>query len=512
MGAVQIISCIYSIFDLNSKDKRAKIGSIKSFASERKKIPMPDINDLLTANDVATKLKVTPQYIRKLISEGKLPATRIGTQWVVSPKDLEEYITNFDVCIEPDDHERLSSDLPDIVALSFFSGAMGLDIGMSNGGIHALLACEFNKYCRMTIAKNEPEMALIGDINKYEPDEILRLAKVPAGRKVDVIFGGPPCQAFSTAGARRALNDERGNVFLRYIDVVARIRPTYVVIENVRGLLSAPYPYGDIEEPIKGGALCVILDRLKAAGYTISFELYNAANFGAPQIRERVVMIGKLGEEKVPYLSPTHSEDGKYGLSKWRTLREALDASPTTEHHYIEFPESRLKFYRMLKEGQYWKDLPPEMQIEAMGSKLSLGGGKTGFFRRLNFSRPSPTLVTNPAMPATDLCHPIENRPLSVEEYGRIQEFPDDWEICGPILEQYKQIGNAVPIKLGEAIARTILADMRSEKLPVYNGFPYSRYRDTNDVTWQAAMDKSLEKAKTTKEQERNKQLSLFEI
>ena len=260
---------------------------------------MPDVNDLLTANDVAAKLKVTPQYIRKLISEGKLPATRIGTQWVVSPKDLEDYITNFDVCIEPDDHERLSSDLPEIVALSFFSGAMGLDIGMSNGGIHALLACEFNKYCRMTIAKNEPEMALIGDINKYEPDEILRLAKVPSGRKVDVIFGGPPCQAFSTAGARRALNDERGNVFLRYIDVVASIRPTYVVIENVRGLLSAPYPYGDVEEPIKGGALCVILDRLRAAGYTISFELYNAANFGAPQIRERVVMIGKLGGEMV---------------------------------------------------------------------------------------------------------------------------------------------------------------------------------------------------------------------
>lgn len=86
-----------------------------------------------------------------------------------------------------------------------------------------------------------------------------------------------------------------------------------MVIENVRGLLSAPYPYADVAEPIKGGALCVILDRLKAAGYTVSFELYNAANFGAPQIRERVVMIGKLGTEKVAYLSPTHEENAKYG-------------------------------------------------------------------------------------------------------------------------------------------------------------------------------------------------------
>ena len=473
---------------------------------------MSSANNLLTASDVASRLKVTPQYVRKLICEGKLSAIRVGSQWVVDPGDLDAYIKNYDVFIEPDDHERSSDELPDIVALSFFSGAMGLDIGMSNGGIHALLACEFNKYCRMTIAKNEPDMALIGDINKYEPDEILRLAKIPKGRKVDVIFGGPPCQAFSTAGARRALNDERGNVFLRYIDVVASIRPTYVVIENVRGLLSAPYPYSDVEEPIKGGALCVILDRLKEAGYTISFELYNAANFGAPQIRERVVMIGKLGEDKMPYLSPTHSEDGKFGLSKWRTLCEALNNSPIEEHHFIEFPESRLKFYRMLKEGQYWKDLPPDMQVEAMGSKLQLGGGKTGFFRRLKFSRPSPTLVTNPAMPATDLCHPTEDRPLSVEEYGRIQEFPESWEICGPILEQYKQIGNAVPIKLGEAIARTIIADMNGEKLPTYSGFAFSRYKDTNDTTWQASMNKAIKKVRDRKKQEENQQLTIFDV
>ena len=94
----------------------------------------------------------------------------------------------------------------------------------------------------MTIEKNEPGMALIGDINDYGADEILRLAGIPADRKVDVIFGGPPCQAFSTAGARRALSDERGNVLLRYVSIIEQIRPTYIVIENVRGLLSAEYP------------------------------------------------------------------------------------------------------------------------------------------------------------------------------------------------------------------------------------------------------------------------------
>lgn len=470
---------------------------------------MNNLDGLLTIQNVADRLKVTPQYARKLVKDEKLAAARIGTQWVVRPEDLTAYVEKYQVLIEPDDHERLDDSLPDIVALSFFSGAMGLDIGMRQGGIPALLACENNKFCRMTIAQNEPNMALIGDINQYEPDEILRLAKIPEGRRVDIIFGGPPCQAFSTAGARRALNDARGNVFLRYITVVEQIRPAYVVIENVRGLLSAPYPYGDIEEPVKGGALCVILERLRAAGYTVSFELYNAANFGAPQIRERVIIIGKLGREKPPYLSPTHAEHGSYGLEPWQTLGDVVGDIQEQSQHFVEFPEKRLKFYRMLGQGQYWKDLPPEAQVEAMGANLLLGGGKTGFYRRLRFDRPSPTLVTDPTMPATDLCHPTQDRPLSVEEYSRIQGFPDGWTICGPIKEQYRQIGNAVPIRLGEAIARTLLADMRGEQLPQISGFPYSRYKNTSDITWQSAINKTLEKARAVQTQRETEQLTL---
>lgn len=453
-------------------------------------------SDLLTVSKISQLLNVSQQYVRRLINEKKILAQRVGGQWLIEKKELQVYFNKYNLCVEPMDHERLSDNIPPIIALSFFSGAMGLDIGMKNGGIPALLACEFNKFCRMTIQTNEPEMALIGDINNYSADDILRLAKIPKGKKIDVVFGGPPCQAFSTAGARRALDDERGNVFLRYIDIVQQLRPTYVVIENVRGLLSAPYPCDDIQTPIKGGAFHVILKRLKDAGYTVSFELYNAANFGAPQIRERVVMIGKLGKDKVSYLSPTHSQNGEYGLPKWRTLRDALQPLKNLPQHYIEFPEKRLKYYRMLKEGQYWKDLPKDVQVEAMGEKLKLGGGKTGFFRRLSFDKPSPTLVTNPTMPATDLCHPIENRPLSVEEYKCIQEFPMDWQIRGSLVEQYKQIGNAVPIKLGEAIARTILADMKGIQLPQYKGFSFSRYKNTNDITWENAMEKKLQKEK----------------
>ena len=121
-------------------------------------------------------------------------------------------------------------------------------------------------------------------------------------------------------------------------------KPTYVVIGNVRGLLSTPFKYKDIEEPIKGGAMMIILDKLKEIGYTVSFNLYNAAYFGAPQIRERVVIIGKLGGGKVSYLQPTHNEEGTDGLKAWRTLRDAFDDNlpMNVEHHFIEFPEKRL--------------------------------------------------------------------------------------------------------------------------------------------------------------------------
>ncbi|WP_455486225.1 DNA cytosine methyltransferase [Gemella sp.] len=452
------------------------------------------VEEILTIQETAKHLKVTPQYVRLLIKENKLFAKKIGKQWIIEKNNLLDYVFKYNIIIEPDDHERKSNNIPDIVALSFFSGAMGLDIGMKNAGINALLACESNKYCRMTIEKNNPNIALIGDINKYSVTEILEYAKVPKDRKVDVIFGGPPCQAFSTAGTRKALDDERGNVFLRYIEIIEEIRPKYIVIENVRGLLSAPYPYKNIDTPIKGGALLIILDRLKEAGYEISFELYNAANFGSPQSRERIIILGKLNGKKLPYLLPTNSDNPEYGLPKWKTLREAFEEKNFKTHNYVQFPEKRLKFYRMLTEGQYWKDLPEEYKLEAMGKKLNMGGGKTGFYRRLSMNKPSPTLVTNPTMPATDLCHPIEDRPLSVEEYACIQDFPENWVICGPILERYKQIGNAVPIKLAEAIGRVIIADIKNESILSIENFKYSRYKNTSDIAWKKEMDSKIKK------------------
>lgn len=355
---------------------------------------------------------------------------------------------------------------------SFFSGAMGLDLGMERAGIETVMACEFDSAPQNTIRLNRPELPLLGDIWDHSADDIRSIAGT-----FDVVTGGPPCQSLSTIGARRGFEDSRGSAFLRYIEVIRDLQPTYAVIENVRGLLSMSAG-GEYDR--KGGAIALVADLLEDAGYEVSFNLYNAANFGVPQTRERVIIIASRAG-KVAHLSPTHSDDESFGLPAWRTVRETFAEMPAHTPDFIPFPERRLKFHRMLKPGQNWRNLPAEHQREAMGKALDQGGGKTGFYRRLAWDRPSTTLVTHPAMPATDLCHPGEDRPLSIQEYKRIQQFPDEWEITGSLIRQYRQVGNAVPVGLGEAVGRAIVAHARGESLPIPDGFRFSRYRGTSE-------------------------------
>lgn len=440
---------------------------------------------LLTGKRASEYMGVSQSVITRLANTGKLHPRLVGSRRIYAIEDLDSYLRENNLTSAPSDHERKTEDLPEITAISFFSGAGGLDYGMELSGISSLLYCENNRECRMTLNQNRPGAALIGDISKVTADEVLKMAKIPEERGVDVMFGGPPCQAFSTAGARRAFNDARGNVFLSYLELAKQLRPRYLVIENVRGLLSTPYPLCEGGDPVHGGALKIILERLRGMGYVYSFNLYNAANFGAPQIRERVVIIAKRDGRRMPWLTPNHSDDSSWGLPKWVTFREAVASVESREQHYVQFPVKRLKYFKMLHEGQCWTSLPKDFQAEAMGKAYYLPGGKTGFYRRIQWDRPSPTLVTSPTMKATDLCHPSQLRPLSVEEYRAVQGFPDDWKIAGSLSDIYRQVGNAVPVALGKAIGAAILGDMSGNEIdPRWEGFPYSRYNRTSDLTW----------------------------
>lgn len=384
-------------------------------------------------------------------------------------------------------------------AISLFSGAMGLDLGIEKAGFSIKACVEMDKWAVETIRNNTSIPVINKDINNVPTDEILRVSGLKK-ENVTLVIGGPPCQAFSTAGKQRGLEDFRGNVILQFLRIVAEIRPEYFIMENVRGLLSAklnyvPEEYIEYEtiKGIKGGVFHFITSEFKKLGYKISYALLNAANYGVPEKRERIIVIGHLGA-RVPIPSPTHSEHGNFGTKRWVTLRDCIgDLENREDLHYVELRKNSIAYMEMLKEGQNWRDLPVEMAKRAMGKAYTLSGGKTGFLRRLKFDEPSPTLVTSPTMPATLLCHPTRLRPLAIEEYARIQQFPDNWKFCGRITTIYKQIGNAVPVGLGYAVGQQVMKSINGQ-LDLHeeasNRIPYSRYKNTTDSEFSMLFEK----------------------
>lgn len=466
------------------------------------------ISTMLSIQEAADQLQITPQQLRNLCREGKVRAEKVGRSWVINEEDLASYCSTTNGGVA-EDQLFYGPGIPKRsgkpIAISFFSGAMGMDIGLEQAGFQTLFASEIDNACRKTIAKNRPDIALVGDIREFTAERVREICGLGETDEIDLVVGGPPCQAFSTAGNRKGFEDERGNVFLSFIQMIIGLSPKYAVIENVRGLLSAPlkhrphnergnnFPSLSFDE-LPGGALYEILNRLEGAGYGVSFNLYNAANFGTPQKRERVVLVCSRNGIKPPYLEPTHSEDSQFGLPIWRSFEQAVKGLNSNEAEFISFPEKRLKYYRLLKPGENWRSLPEELQREALGKSYYAGGGKTGFLRRLAWNAPSPTLVTHPAMPATDLAHPVENRPLSVQEYKRLQEFPEEWEIQGSTLDKYKQIGNAVPVGLGRAIGKLIIKMLNNCNITEIRDFPYSRYKNTSDVDWRSELGEILRK------------------
>jgi DNA (cytosine-5)-methyltransferase 1 len=355
------------------------------------------------------------------------------------------------------------------------SAALGLDIGLEEAGFSVRFASEIDEDAVGTITANRPHVPLIGDIHEYTAGRAREAAGI-GDSEIHLVVGGPPCQPVSSAGRRRALDDVRGVAVLKFVSLALELRPQYVAIESVRSLLSAD----------GGEVMAKMLAMLRESHYVVSYQLYDAAYFGVPQHRERVIIIGSRNGSRVPYLAPTHSGRPADGLPPWRTLRDAIGDMAGIEHHYVEFPEERQVFLRKLKAGQDWRDLSEDDQKAALSEAVREGnGGKTGFYRRLPWDEPSPTLMTRPDMPATCLCHPDELRPLSIEEYRRLQGFPEEWVFCGDVLSQYRQIGNAVPIPFAKAIGLAILEHMRTgisdDPMP---GFRYSRYTRASDGHW----------------------------
>lgn len=348
----------------------------------------------------------------------------------------------------------------DTRAISLFSGAMGLDIGLMQAGIKIEIGQDFDAYCVQTMIANGHK-GILGDIRDISPESLLRETNMKAGEPF-LVCGGPPCQPFSTAGKRLGINDPRGSLFRDFVRMIDVIRPRFFVMENVKGLMSALLKDADGKNT-ETKVLDIILDEFRKLNYKTVYGVLDAVNYGVPQFRERFVLIGSRDNEDIFLPVPTHFHVHQNSNYRWRTLGDTIRDLENVEGECGAFSESRLKYLKMIPEGGNWKNLPEEIMKEAMGGAFHSGGGKVGFYRRLSYSQPSPTVVTSPVQKATMMCHPTKDRPLSVAEYARIQQFPDDWNFIGNMSSKYKQIGNAVPIGLAKAIGEMLVSVANSE-------------------------------------------------
>ncbi|MEG4226010.1 DNA cytosine methyltransferase [Microcoleus sp. N9_B2] len=372
------------------------------------------------------------------------------------------------------------------ITISLFAGAYGLDLGLEKAGFQTVSLVEIEPDATKTISINRPHLSLcavprdICQVNAktllQEAGKILGLNRPLRSNEVDLVTGGPPCQPFSTAGKRGSVGDPRGSLFMEFIRIVDEIKPRFFIMENVKGLLSSPirhrshdqrglgYPQLEPDE-MPGSALQVILAEMKRIGYEVVYDLLNTADYGVPQCRERVIFIGYKSNDSVTLPLPTHSQKGTGKKPKWLTLREGLKDLVDPQPEFVPYSENRLKYLRLLTAGQNWKDLPSELKAAAMGGAYKSEGGKVGFYRRLAWEKPSPTVTTSPHQKATDMCHPDELRPLSVRECARIQTFPDDWVFYGSTASKYRQIGNAVPVLLGKAIGEYLFQIVKGDRV-----------------------------------------------
>lgn len=369
------------------------------------------------------------------------------------------------------------------VVWSFFTGAMGLDLGLEEEGFRSSLAVEIEeKFCN-TIRENRPGLEVIQkDVADIDGVELMKQFNTD---EVDLMIGGPPCQSFSTGGNRTALSDPRGNAIFEYLRLVSEIRPKYFVLENVANLVTAAikhrpinqrpgkswnlsaYSSGQASIPgigdefpplsadeLSGSAIRYLIDTvLEELGYSIRFQIIDSADYGAPQKRLRFVMIGGRDEIPPPFIAPTHGEGGL----PFVTVRDAIGDLENNPGPGAKYTEVTKGYFDLVPEGGNWRSLPYDVAKEAMGEKsLNAGGGKTGFFRRLHWDRQSPTITGKPNRKGSAMCHPSESRPLSVNECARLQGFPDGWKFYGSVADRYLQIGNAVPVALGKAIGKTL--------------------------------------------------------
>ncbi len=399
------------------------------------------MNDLMTLSEASEYISKSKETLRRWDNEGKLNAVRepMSNYRLYKKSDLDNLFGGY---IDFKVKETVSNYVqPDhnYTVIELFAGAGGLAVGMEKAGLKCVALNDVDKWACQTLRNNRPNWNVLeGDIKQFNFTEYKD--------KVDVVTGGFPCQAFSYAGKKLGLADARGTLFYEFARVVKEVNPPICIGENVRGLLSH-----DGGKTLQG--MISILDEI---GYhVVPVQVLKAIHYNVPQKRERLILVGIRKDIDIKYDYPKPYKR-IYNLSDALKKGDLFD-SDVPKSEGSKYPKSKIEVLDLVPPKGYWRDLPLDIQKEFMGGSFHLGGGKTGIARRIGWDEPCLTLTCSPAQKQTERCHPEETRPFTVREYARIQTFPDDWQFAGSIAQQYKQIGNAVPVNLGKEVGYSIV-------------------------------------------------------
>ena len=352
--------------------------------------------------------------------------------------------------------------------VSLFSGGGGLDLGFKNAGFEIIWAIDNNPNAVETYRANLGNHIICEDLNKID------ISQIP---QADIVIGGPPCQSFSLAGKRNT-EDSRGQLVWKYIEIIKHVQPKAFVFENVTGLLSA-----------KNSKKEKIIENLKEAfkeiGYKINQKILNAADYGVPQKRRRVIIVGLKNGKDFIFPQPTHSEDG-IDLPKYVSVKEALDDLPddlgnTLLKEYLSSPQTQYQsmmrknnnivteqikpqmseldkfIVQHVKPGGNYMDIPTTVNSIRI-KRLQKNGGHTTCYGRMHPDQPAYTINTYFNRPNVGCnIHYKYDRLITVREALRLQSFPDDY-ILKSSSKQGKNliVGNAVPPILAELIAQQL--------------------------------------------------------
>ena len=307
------------------------------------------------------------------------------------------------------------------------AGAGGLSSGFIKSGLVPELLNDVDKNCCKTLEMNHAGVKVICKSMLNLESDLTEYKNIP------LLCGGVPCQSYSQSGLRKGLDDPRGDLLLRFLELVEKLEPKMFLIENVKGLITHN----------KGETFKTIVTKMESRNYTISYKVLNSNDYDVPQKRERIIIVGlnKAFLKTEGYLFQFPSP-----MEKRLVLKDVLVDVPLSP--CAKYSQIKIDLFKQIGQGKCWTALSLEEQKKYLGKSYESGGGKRGILYRLSMEKPSLTLLCSPSQKQTERCHPLDERPLSIREYARIQTFSDDYEFTGSIASQYKQIGNAVPVMM----------------------------------------------------------------